>query len=310
MHGIVKIFNPLTNQGSNRIRELFGWAGRRKPVTFWYGGAGYDFSPICKIFYPELINSTNNSDFIPHIIEPELFIYTDGLFPNEEFENLEDIRFHIYNGLACYEFENEFDIIEIHELKINSDSELFHDNPFYKFHNGAREMNTENQIYQYLNLEKAYLVDIIVKKTNKVISVLLWRIGNMKFLKDVALSNKMNLDYMCISNLNSGGHQTIQGTTSLSVVGALNCKVFFITPIHLNSIDQNQQVELETINYLEDRMKFISKSNTEFKNFSFEFLGVWSLLNESVNSYQITLLDEILTFARQEDIRRQMLNYH
>lgn len=313
MHGILKNLTPRSAEAEERLRELFGWAGRRKPITFWYAGAGYDISPFLRI-----TNYYINYDFDPHIPEaqkykpeieePELFIYTDAMFPYYNDHQLRVQRDILQSINAYGEFScSNNEIIKIHELYLEEDSCLLNENTCYRYFNNELEFyNNDFDDGQKL-LNNAFLVDIIVKDKMKKYSILFWRIGNMKFLKDVALAQNIKLDYVLITNLGAGG-RPIQGAHILSSLGAIKSNYLFACQTNLYKIN-DEHGGLSYEEYIEDRMIFISSSKNVFNDYNFNFKGNWFLGNSNALAFKIQHLDNVLTYKRQEEIRLNMLDY-
>ena len=186
MHALQEHLYPITEKGRERFRELFGWAGRRKPSIFWYNGAGNDLSPIYRITNRRFDYSSEPgryNNFTPLLEkDPELYLYTDASMPFED-DNIETIKSKTKNGLNRFNFgEEEYEITDVYELLVDSESTLYKDHPFYQFQQGYFEYGLPENNF---SLKIAYLVDVVLLHSLKKISILYWKIGNMKFLKEV-----------------------------------------------------------------------------------------------------------------------------
>lgn len=307
MHGLVKHFWATSIEGKARLKELFGWAGARKPITFWYAGSGDDISPIVRLTKPD-INYRERTNYTPRLNKkPELFIYTDAITPFDT-ETEEDILMAFQRNFNEWE---DFEVRNIHKLKIDNRSNLYKNKAYHKYFNYKQFNGYEfDEEFTQVNapehiIENAYLIDIVIRNTSKKISIFIWRIGNMKFLKDVALSNKMTLDYILMGNTGNINSSLI-GYLILSAIGALKTKKLFILDYHITDIE-NYEIDNIT-DYLEDRMLFMTASKNKFSEYFTSYTGRWQVGNIEVSVHHINHLDNILTFKKQEEIRKIMLD--
>jgi len=310
MHALNEHLYPITEQGRERFRELFGIAGRRKPSIFWYNGSSFDLSPICRITnrrfnYSSIQSYTNYTPTLQ--TEPELYIYTDSITPfdtgNQTFDDtIETIQEQTKERLNTYGFgAAEYKITGAYELIVPHESSLYGDSPYYIFQQGYKEYNDDGTDRQN-KLSKAYLLDIELTSSNKVISILYWKIGNMKFLKDVALPKGMNIDYILRANL-MPGPGPIATNLIIACAGALKLKGLFFQP----TVNSQFRTKINALYYIEDRMKFINSSKNKFTDYTIYYKGLWTLENSTVETYNLDHNNEMLTLKKEDEIRNELI---
>jgi len=312
MHALKEHLYPITEKGRERFIELFGIAGRIKPSIFWYHGSGSDLSPIYRITNRrfDYASVPPYTFFTPSLEkEPELYIYTDGDVPFED-DNIETIKRRTNVGLNRLNFGvEEYEITDTYELIVPRESSLYENHPFYQLQQGGSEYHANA-----VPLKKAYLVDIILLHSSKKISILYWKIGNMKFLKDVVLPKGMNVDYILMSNLHRGSGVYETANLILACAGALKLKGLFTVLGHilwstdiLLSTANIAEHKKKVLNYLEDRMIFINASKNKFTDYYISYEGEWTLDNGRVLTYKLFHLDEILTLKKEDEIRNELI---
>ena len=301
MHALKEHLYPITEKGRERFKELFGIAGRIKPSIFWYHGSGSDLSPIFRITNRrfDYASVPSYTFFTPSLEkEPELYIYTDAIVPFE-YDNIEEIKRMTNDGLNRLNFgAEEYEITDTYELIVPRESSLYENHPFYQLQQGGFEYHGDA-----VPLKKAYLVDIILLHSSRKISILYWKIGNMKFLKDVVLPKGMNVDYILMSNLIGGGGVHETANLILACAGALKLKGLFMCLSHIAFSADKERV----LNYLEDRMIFLNASKNKFTDYYISYEGEWDLASDNVFTYKLFHLNEILTLKKEDEIRNELI---